>query len=59
MLYPLDKLESAEKIASSFSYLEPLSLRAARACRHQQSIKSAKDGQKKARSLAGFVASAR
>ena len=47
MLYPLDKLESAEKIASSFSYREPLSLRAARACRHQKSIKSAKDTQKK------------
>ena len=43
MLYPLDKLESAEKIASSFSYREPLSLRAARACRHQESIESEKD----------------
>ena len=59
MLYPLDKLESAGKIASSFSYREPLSLRAARACRHQQSIESAKDTQKKARSMAGFLASAR
>lgn len=35
MLYPLDKLESAEKIASSFSYRETLSLRVARVCRHQ------------------------
>ena len=35
MLYPLDKLESAEEIASSFSYREPFSLRAARAYRHQ------------------------
>ena len=43
MLYLLDKLESAEKIASSFSYREPLSLRAARACRHQESIESEKD----------------
>ena len=56
MLYPLDKLESAEKIASSFSYREPLSLRATRAC-GTNGQSSRQRTAKKARSLAVFSAS--